>query len=371
MHPAHQPEAAPTWSDVQALIRAALGDGAFNRWLAPTTGVVDRTADGTSELRLTAPNIFSRDWIRREYGSVIATVWRQVAPQGHLVITAAPEPLPTPIPPREPVPAKVIQFPLFPAEARPASNNMARSALFSCVQGKDRQMVKDALLASQDGLEIRFTGERLNQDDHDLLMQLVHMGGHKPLGEYITVPAYAILTALGRNTGGYEHKQLRADIMRLMACVVSLSTAEFEYLGHLIEDAAQDKTSRYWTFKFNPKLRPLYDDNAYTLIDWDQRKKLKGKDLARWLHLYLASHAAPFPVSVAYLHELSGSQSKTLFHFRAKLRLALEALEKNKDIEDWHIDKLTDLVHINRGAAITDSQQRSLTRPKRGRKLKK
>ena len=57
--------------------------------------------------------------------------------------------------------AKIIQFPLFPETSRPVSNDMARSALFSCIQGKDRRFIKDALLATVEGLEIRFTGEQL------------------------------------------------------------------------------------------------------------------------------------------------------------------------------------------------------------------
>ena len=44
--------------------------------------------------------------------------------------------------------AKIIQFPLLPEATRPVSNDMARSALFSCVQGKDRRFIKDALLAT-------------------------------------------------------------------------------------------------------------------------------------------------------------------------------------------------------------------------------
>lgn len=277
-----------------------------------------------------------------------------------------------PQPAPEKLPAKVIQFPLFPHETRPVSNNMARSALFSCVQGKDRQMLEDALLAAQDGQEIRFTGRQLNQDDHDLLMQLVQMGSHKPLGEYTTVPAYAILKALGRKTGGRDHQLLRADIVRLFAASVSLrdTKRKVEYLGHLIEEAAQDETSRYWTFKFNPKLRPFYDDKTYTLIDWEQRKQLKGKDLARWLQLYIASHAAPFPVSVEYLREKSGSQTAELRKFRQLLRRALNVLTANGDIEAWQIDKY-DLVRTDRGAAVSDSQRRYLTSPKRTRKPKK
>ena len=74
--------------------------------------------------------------------------------------------------PETPSSAKILQFPLFPETTRPVANDMARSALFSCVQGKDRVYIEDALLPSQDGIEIRFTGRQLNQDDHDLLMTL-------------------------------------------------------------------------------------------------------------------------------------------------------------------------------------------------------
>jgi hypothetical protein len=41
--------------------------------------------------------------------------------------------LPWPEPEPAPSSAKVIQLPLFPRETRPISNDMARSALFSCI----------------------------------------------------------------------------------------------------------------------------------------------------------------------------------------------------------------------------------------------
>src|SRR6266567_8466472 len=145
--------------------------------------------------------------------------------------------------------AKIIQFPLFPEATRPVSNDMARSALFSCVQGKDRRYIEDALLASQDGIEVRFTGKQLNQDDHDLLMQLVCMAQGKPLGVWVTVPAYAILTALGRQTGGLQYRELRADILRLAAGMVSIRNAQnkIEFIGHhLLSKATQEEVSRHW-----------------------------------------------------------------------------------------------------------------------------
>ena len=272
-------------------------------------------------------------------------------------------------PPRsEPQPqssAKIIQFPLFPEATRPVSNDMARSALFSCIQGKDRRFIKDALMATVDGVEIRFTGEQLNQDDHDLLMQLIFMAREKPVGAWVTMPAHTILKALCRQVGGKQHRDLRADIFRLAAGTVSIRIARdrIEVTGHhLLAKAAQHEDSRYWVYRLDPDLAFLYGGESYTLIDWDKRLNLKGKDLARWLQLYLATHARPFPVKVTTLRELSGSRTKALRSFRGQLRLALDALISNHDIEQWWIAQQTDLVTVDRGEAVTASQRRHIGR---------
>ena len=268
----------------------------------------------------------------------------------------------------EPAPissAKIIQFPLFPETSRPVSNDMARSALFSCIQGKDRRFIKDILLATVEGLEIRFTGEQLNQDDHDLLMQLVFMAQYKPLGAWVMAPAYGILTALGRQIGGKQYRELRIDIARLTASMVIIRNTKTmrEVFGHhLIAKAEQDEKSRHWIYRLDPDLRALYGEISHTLIDWEQRLALKGKDLARWLQLYLASHAKPFPVKVATLRDLSGSRTKALKNFRGKLRLALDDLTNNGDIEKWEIQMPQDLLFVDRGRAVSESQKRHLGR---------
>ncbi len=281
---------------------------------------------------------------------------------GHRMAEAPPAPAPEPAPTSG---SKVIQFPLFPESTRPVSNDMARSALFSCIQGKDRRFIKDALLATVDGVEIRFTGEQLNQDDHDLLMQLIFMAREKPVGAWVTIPAHTILKALCRQVGGKQHRDLRADIFRLAAGTVSIRIARdrIEVTGHhLLAKASQHEDSRYWVYRLDPDLAFLYGEESYTLIDWDKRLNLKGKDLARWLQLYLATHAKPFPVKVATLRELSGSRTKALRSFRGQLRLALDALIDNHDIEQWWIAQQTDLVSVDRGEAVTDSQRRHMGR---------
>src|SRR3989442_5019244 len=83
----------------------------------------------------------------------------------------------------------IIQFPLFPQETRPVSNDMARSALVSCVPGNKRRWLKNAVLATVGDIRIEFTGEQLNQDDCDTLMQLVFMARHNPPSPLVMVSA--------------------------------------------------------------------------------------------------------------------------------------------------------------------------------------
>ncbi len=266
--------------------------------------------------------------------------------------------------------AKLLRLPVIPQETRPAVNVIANSSLFSAIQGKDRQLLNKHLLDTQDGVDIIFSGEQFNQDDHDVLMQLVYLASHHELGKPVTVSAHALLKALGRGTSGKEHKQLKAEIDRLVTGTIQLKTKRFDYIGHLIDDAQQDKETKFWTYRANPTLRKFYDVDNYTLIDWESRKALKGKDLARWLQLQLASHARPFPMKVDTIRRLSGSRTKNLFHFREKLRIALEDLKAHGFITSWQIDA-GDLVHVDRGDAASASQRRHLAKPANRRRLPK
>jgi hypothetical protein len=265
----------------------------------------------------------------------------------------------TPTEPQQPqLPAKILQFPLpFGDETRAAANPLVRSALFAAIQGKDRQLLNDCEIATVEGWKMIFSGEQFNQDDKDTLMQLVFMAKHKPIGDYVTIPAHAILKGLGRDVGGKAHQTLKEEIERLVKGTLKLEGKQHDYIGHLIDDAAQDKTSKYWVFRFNPRFASLFADDSYTLIDWNQRKKLKGKDLARWLQLELATHAAPFARSVDYYREKSGSRAKSLRHFREALRRALNNLKASGDIAEWSIDT-ADLVTIERTPSA--SQQKHI-----------
>src|SRR5215510_8369204 len=258
--------------------------------------------------------------------------------------------------------AKIIQFPLFHQKTRPVSNDMARSALFSCVPGKKRRWLKNAVLATVGDVRIEFTGEQLNQDDCDTLMQLIFMARNKLLGQFVVVSAYAVLKGLGRKHGGHDHEQLRQEIERLTKGSVAVRGEDLNYVGHLIDESLQDLHTRRWLYRFNVNMRVFFGLDNYTLIDWERRKNLKRKDLARWLQLYWSTHSNPFPVSVDYLREKSGSQTAELREFRRMLRRALKDLHDNGDLEAWNIDQASDLVYVDRGKATSKAQVRHLSR---------
>ena len=68
------------------------------------------------------------------------------------------------------------------------------------------------------------------------------------------------------------------------------------------------------------------------------------------------SHAAPYPLSVEYLHKLSGSRTKQLKHFKQNLVRALRDLEAVGAIQAFEIRD--ELVHVR--TVPSQSQQKHL-----------
>jgi TrfA protein len=247
----------------------------------------------------------------------------------------------------------VVQFPLaFPPDQPPVSNPLARSSVFAAIKGKDRRMMQKELISAQEGVKIHFTGQQWNQSDHDLFMQLVQLASHRgDLGRPMSVPANAILRALGRDTGKSQHEQLKADMHRLVSGTLSLDGKGLHYIGHLVDEAQQDERlpthKRHWVFRLNPRLVPLFARTLYTLNDWEKRLALAQKDLAKWLQLVIESHAQQFPTRVEWYLERSGSKNTSLRDFRRRLKEALNDLSDVGVIGTWKIDD-DDLVYISR-----------------------
>jgi hypothetical protein len=246
-------------------------------------------------------------------------------------------------------PAKIIQLPLWAEPVRGMPNPALRSALFSAVQSKDRRFINYEKIAAVSGVEIRFKGEQLNQEDLEVCAEVFHLARLHPLGHTCRTAAHALLKALGRSTGRTNHRQLHASLIRLQQ-PLELKVLGLSYSNPLIEKVIKDEVSRRYLIKVNAELAPLFH-NGWTALDAEQRRKLRGKPLALWLHAFYATHAEPYPYKVETLRQLCGSRTTALFHYRTQLRRALAELQAAGGIAGWEID-CDDLVHAHKVPTI-------------------
>ena len=257
-------------------------------------------------------------------------------------------------------PAKIIQLPLWPEAKRAAPNAVLRGALFGAVQGKGRIIMDRVFLAAQDGITVRYTGVQLTQSDLDVWEQALHLARTQALGTRCRFTEKGFLKALGRQTGKSGREWLRSALARLTATAVEISDGRRTYGGSLLEFSRDEDTGRT-VLEINPKLAPFFGHSQWTQIDWEQRQLLRNKPLALWLHGFYASHAAPYPLSVEYLHKLSGSQTKRLRKFKENLTQALRDLQAAGAIKAFEI--VDNLIHVQTVPSRSQQKHLAVRRP--------
>lgn len=240
---------------------------------------------------------------------------------------------------------KEMKLPNWPEAKRGTPNSFLRSALFSAVQSKDRIFLKGAVLASQQGITVRFTGEQLNQEDLTLWETLVHLAKNQPLGNICEFTAYDILKTMGSGDSGKERDILHKGIIRLNSCTVEILINNSKvYFSSLIESGVKDELTGHYIIQLGKSLIKLYKQNTW--LDFEQRASLRRKPLAQFLHGYYSSHKNPYPVKVESLHKLSGSKNKQMANFKTKIASALDELVKIEVLESYIIEG--DLIQIKK-----------------------
>ena len=243
-------------------------------------------------------------------------------------------------------------LPDWPVQVRGVPNICLRSALFGVVQRGRRRAVKGELLASVKGINIRYTGWRLDQGDFDVLLYALHLISlAKSTQDHTRFTGKGFLRGIGRASGKTGREWLKDSFRRLTGSAVEISfeikdqfdERSYTYAGSLVDEFYYCSDEGCYLLKINPKLARLFDA-GWTQMQWKQRRLLKT-DLAKWLHGFYASHRAPYPIKVSTLKLLCGSSYGRLSDFRSKLRRALQELANINQLESWEIDK-KDKVHV-------------------------
>lgn len=255
--------------------------------------------------------------------------------------------------------SKVYQMPFWPEPARGVPNELIRSALFAAIQAQGRDYVDNAEIACQDGYSIIYTGQRLDQSHLDVFEGVMHIARGTHEGNRICFSAHRLLKLIGRSTGSSDHLWLHRTLKHLTATAVEIRDihAKRVFWGSLLPRGAADEGTAQYVIEVNRDLAKLFD-RGFTQVDWQQRRLLRRKPLAQWLHLYYSSHAKPHAVSVTWLRDKSGSKTASLRAFRQNLRAALDEIQKVGVVASWEISE--DLVHVVRNPS--PSQQRYLAR---------
>ena len=253
--------------------------------------------------------------------------------------------------PGAPLPKNVVQLPLWPEPVRAVPNGFLRSALFGAIAKGKRRYIDGEQLAALDGIEIRYTGQRLDQGDLDVWESVLHAVRLQELGSQCRLTSYALLKLMGKTDTGKNRVTLNKRITRLVASALTVKQGRYSYIGSLMAGAAKDEETQEWVIELDAKLRPLYAADQFTQIEWAVRHELDGKPLAQWLHGFYASHAKPFPMKVETLLRLCGSESE-LRRYRQTLGDALDAVTEASAThgEGFSYEIRGDLVHVEKKA---------------------
>lgn len=229
------------------------------------------------------------------------------------------------------------QLPLFPEEDTSAlPNYLARTPLFAPIQRGRRKMHDQALLASPEGVEVRFTGKQLDMADQDVFMLALKWAQGVDLNAPVRCDRAEFLKALGWTASGKSgsfgksaYDWLDQSFQRLASGTLSIKTKRYKAHLSLISDWTEDGETKVWEFTVGGKIKALFQNREYAFIDLAKRQQIMHRvDLAKWLQSYAASHeAGQHRISVAKLKAWCGYTSPTR-KFLEPLSEALDELKR-------------------------------------------
>jgi len=240
--------------------------------------------------------------------------------------------------------AEIIQLSLWRDFERAAPSCVLRSALFGVVKRGRRRYLEDETLAAWGNDEIKYRGQRLDQADLDVWMEMLHLCRETGLGATIEFEKYAFLNRIRPSQSKKSKKDwlwLESSMKRMIACCVEIKSGDKRYFGSLIESGAIDEESGRYVLSLNSKMVTLF--KAGMTLQHAEKRHLLNTDLAKWLAGDIEGHGAtekkPYYGKVESFYKRCGAEVSRLGDFRKALRKAADELKKQKIIKSWKITK--------------------------------
>ena len=243
---------------------------------------------------------------------------------------------------------KTYQFPVWSDSKRGVPNPLLHSELFTARNKTGNEFLKNKILFSQADIKIKYWGAVLTQAHLDVFEAVMHFIRAQKHDTEVNFTANEMLRLIGRKTGGHDRERLHLALMEMVATNLSIRNKDGTvYFGSLIPEGSYEEEEGRYKLSITRSLI-LFFERGFTLMNLDQRQQLARSPLAQFLHGWVLSHANnPYPVTVEYLKNLSGSETKELKKFRQNLKTALNRLVDIDVLKDWFIDS-TDKVHTHK-----------------------
>lgn len=249
------------------------------------------------------------------------------------------------------------QLPLFPEEDVSAlPNYIARTPLFAPIRPGRRAMHNNALLASPEGVEIRYTGVQLDMSDQDVFLRALKRARGVDLNKSILCNRAEFLKDLGwkssKKTGGFgasAYEWLDQSFQRLTSGTLHIKTKKYKAHLSLIAEWVENVETGDWEYTVGMKIKALFYNYEYAFIDLEKRQLISiNIDLTKWLQSYSATHKIGLHrVSVENLKLWCGYNSPTR-KFKQSLYKALSELERLNIIVGVSFYKNDSMVQWNR-----------------------
>lgn len=237
-----------------------------------------------------------------------------------------------------------VQLPLVAGNAVACPNTVIRSALFGiCSRGQHRTAMVRTPIATENGVEILYTGVRLGQKDFTVWLHCLQLV-KDDMTCSVSRSVYALTKEMGLSNSAANYESVLDSLARISSASVALRREKDEVLldNRLLSYRVSDEHGTQTVhLKVDPDWASLFGVGRWTKVNLEARHRLKGKELALWLAVNVATHNGKLGLPTRALHKLCGSTAE-LKEFRKMLRTALSDCQGVGLLADLRLDPASD-----------------------------
>lgn len=228
---------------------------------------------------------------------------------------------------------------------------LLRSSLFAAATPGEMRTQHLLNIHGRGGLEI--TGPQLCDYDRRMFAVCLDQYRDKPLAtnpsQRLSMTFWKLAKAMGVCYSKNVHLAIRNSLQRLGAARLRIQLdsnifPEMRLVEVALENGCTDlnfqngepKGSDQVEFCVLESVAILFHRNGWTAISGKALREYKG--LASWLIAFYATHAKPYPLTLAHLYACSGS-TDSMSEFRKRLKNALTKLQNSETPDSCRIDK--------------------------------